>query len=167
MTRKTWMVGALCAALLPLAAMAQADGPSAPADMPAHFHGMHGGHDSALLQGVTLTDTQRTQIQTIHQAGWAAAKPLMQQLRATEEQITAALLASGNVNSSQLAALQSTASALHAQLDQQRLSTELQVRALLTSAQVAQAASTRAQMQSLHQQMHSLMHAGAESSTAQ
>ena len=162
MTRKTWMVGALCAALLPLAALAQ------PGDAPEgmmHFHGGHG--DSALLTGVALTDTQRSQIQTIHQTNWAAAKPLMQQLRATEEQITAALLASGNVNSSQLAALQSTASSIHAQLDQQRLSTELQVRAVLTSAQVAQAATNHAQMESLHQQMHSLMHAGAQSSTEQ
>jgi Spy/CpxP family protein refolding chaperone len=153
------MVGALCAALLPLAALAQ------PGDGPMHFHGGHG--DSALLEGVTLTDTQRSQIETIHQTNWAAAKPLMQQLRATEEQITAALLASGSVNSSQLAALQSTASSLHAQLDQQRLSTEIQVRALLTSAQVAQAASTHTQMQSLHEQMHSLMHAGAQRSTEQ
>jgi Spy/CpxP family protein refolding chaperone len=154
------MVGALCAALLPLAALAQ------PGDGPMHFHGGH-GPDSALLQGVTLTETQQSQIQTIHQTNWATAKPLMQQLRATEEQITAALLASGSVNSSQLAALQSTASSLHAQLDQLRLSTELQVRGVLTSAQVAQAASTHAQVESLHQQMHSLMHSGAESSTAQ
>jgi len=160
MTRKTWMVGALCAALLPLAALAQ------PGDGPMHFHGGH-GPDSALLQGVTLTDAQRSQIQTIHQTNWATAKPLMQQLHETEEQITAALLASGSVNSSQLAALQATASSLHAQLDQLRLSTELQVRALLTSTQVAQAATTHAQMQSLHEQMHSLMHAGAQSSTAQ
>ena len=163
MTRKTWMVGALCAALLPLAALAQ------PGDAPEgmmHFHGGH-GPDSALLGGVTLTDTQRTQIQTIHQTNWAAAKPLMQQLRATEEQITEALLASGSVNSSQLAALQSTASSLKAQLDQQRLSTELQIRAVLTSTQIAQAAATRSQMESLHQQMHSLMHAGAQSSTEQ
>ena len=77
------------------------------------------------------------------------------------------MLASGSVNSSQLAALQSTASSIHAQLDQQRLSTELQVRAVLTSAQVAQAATNHAQMESLHQQMHSLMHAGAQSSTEQ
>jgi Spy/CpxP family protein refolding chaperone len=158
MTRKTWMVGALCAALLPLAAVAQ------PGDGP-RFHGH--GPDSALLEGVTLTDAQQTQIQSIHQASWATAKPLMQQLRATEQQITAALLASGSVNSSQLATLQSTASSLHAQLDQQRLSTELQVRAVLTSAQIAQAASTHAQIESLHEQMHSLTHAGAQSSTAQ
>jgi Spy/CpxP family protein refolding chaperone len=164
MTRKIWMVGALCAALLPLAALAQpGDGPEG---MPMHFHGGH-GPDSALLGGVTLTDTQRSQIQTIHQTNWATAKPLMQQLRATEEQITTVLLASGSVNSSQLATLQSTASSLRAQLDQLRLSTELQVRALLTSTQLAQAASNHAQLQSLHEQMHSLMRGGAESSTAQ
>ena len=161
MNRKTWMVGALYATLLPLAALAQPDG--APE---MHFHGGH-GPDSALLQGVTLTDTQRSQIETIHETNWATAKPLMQQLHATEEQITAALLASGSVNSSQLAALQSTASSLRAQLDQQRLSTELQVRALLSSTQLAQAAATHTQIESLHQQMHSLMHAGAQSSTEQ
>ena len=158
MTRKAWMVGALCAALLPLAAVAQPDGGP-------HFHGMHGGPDSALLQGVTLTDTQKTQIQSIHQTNWATAKPLMQQLHATEEQIEAALLASGNVDTASVTALQATATSLHAQLDQLRLATELQVRNVLTSAQIATAASTHAQMESLHQQMHSLMRSGVESSS--
>ena len=164
MTRKTWMVGALCAALLPLAALAQpGDGPDG---MPMHFHGGH-GPDSALLQGVTLTDAQRTQIQTIHQTNWATAKPLMEQLHATEEQITTALLASGSVNTAQLTTLESTASSLRSQLDQQRLNNELHVRAVLTSAQLAQAATTHVQVEALHEQMHSLMHAGAQNPTAQ
>lgn len=163
MIRKTWMIGAACAVLLPLAVMAQPG--DAPDGMPMHFHGMH-APDSALLEGVTLTDAQRTQIQTIHQTNWAAAKPLMQQLHATEEQINQALLAAGSVNTAQVTALETTASSLRSQLDQQRLNNELQVRAVLTPAQLAQAASTHTQLEALHQQMHSLIHAGAQSSTA-
>ncbi|MEI9987979.1 MAG: periplasmic heavy metal sensor [Aliidongia sp.] len=166
MNRKTWMIGALCAALLPLAAVAQQG--DAPGGMPMHFHGgMHGGGASALLQGVTLTSTQQTQIASIRQTNWAAAKPIMQQLRATETQIRDLLLAAGSVNTAQLTSLQQTASSLHQQLDAQRLNTMLQIRAVLTSTQIAQAASTHQQMQALHQQMHSLMQSGAESSTAQ
>jgi periplasmic protein CpxP/Spy len=165
MNRKTWIIGALCAALLPLAAVAQPG--DAPDGMPMHFHGGMRGPDSALLQGVTLTSAQQAQIASIHQTNWAAAKPIMQQLRATETQIHDLLLAAGSVNTTQLTALQQTASSLHAQLDAQRLNTMLQVRAVLTSAQLAQAASTHAQMQALHDQMHSLMQSGTESSTAQ
>jgi len=159
------MAGALFAALLPFAAaVAQpGDGP----DGGPHFHGGRHGPDSALLSGVTLTDAQSAQIKTIHQTNWATAKPLMQQLHSTEQQIEAALLASGNVDTAAITALQTTASSLHAQLEQLHLSTELQVRNVLTASQIATAASTHAQVEALHQQMHSLMSAGAQSSTEQ
>jgi Spy/CpxP family protein refolding chaperone len=159
MNRKTWTIGAICAALLPLAALAQGDAPNGF----GHFRG-HGG-DAALLAGVTLTTDQQTQISQIHQTARAQVKPVMQQLHTIQGQIRDALLASGDVNTSQLTALQAQASQLRSQLDEQRLNTELQVRAVLTPAQLATAASTGAQLKALHQQMHSLMGGASTAST--
>jgi Spy/CpxP family protein refolding chaperone len=161
MNRKTWTIGAICAALLPLAALAQGDAPNGFAP---HFRG-HGGGDGALLAGVTLTTDQQTQITQIHQAAHAQVKPVMQQLHTIQGQIRDLMLATGDVNTSQLTALQQQASTLRSQLDEQRLNTELQVRAVLTPAQLAAAASTGAQMKALHQQMHSLM-GGASTQSA-
>jgi protein CpxP len=158
MIRKTWIAGAVCAALLPLAALAQGD---------AHFHGgMHGGA-SALLSGVTLTSEQQTQVASIRQSAWTTAKPLMQQLHSTEQQIQTLLLTPGAVNTTQLNTLEQTASGLRSQLQDQRLSVELQIRGVLTASQLTQAASTHSQLEALHEQEHSLMHAGAQNSTAQ
>jgi Spy/CpxP family protein refolding chaperone len=162
MNGKKWIIGAICAAALPLAALAQ--GHSGADGMGGHFHGMH-SPDAQLLQGVTLSDAQQTQIQQIHQAGWAQAKPLMQQLHSTESQIRDLFLAPGAVDTAKLTTLRQQASSLHQQLDDMRLNAMLQVRAALTPAQIAQAASNRTQMESLHQQMRNLTHPGAASST--
>src|ERR1700735_107832 len=109
MNGKTWMIGAICAALLPLAAVAQGNGPG-------HFRGGFGGGESALLKGVTLSADQETAIQTIRQNARTQNKPVAQQLRAIEVQIHSALLASGSVNMSALTALQTQASQLRSQL---------------------------------------------------
>src|ERR1700722_14992903 len=117
MNAKTWMIGAACAALLPLAALAQNDRMDG---MPGHGHGMgmHGA-DSEILAGISLTDAQKTQIQSIRQAGWAAARPVMQQLHATDEQIRDLLLTPGAVNTAQLTSLRQQQSTLRGQLDDQ------------------------------------------------
>ena len=160
MNRKSWIAGAVCAALLPLAALAQGDGPG-------HFHGGMHGPASALLAGVTLTSEQQTQVVSIRQSAWATAKPLMEQLHSTEQQIQSVLLAPGAVNQAQLNTLEQTASSLHSQLEEQRLSMELQIRGVLTATQLAQAASTHSQLEALHEQEHSLIHSGVQNSTAQ
>jgi Spy/CpxP family protein refolding chaperone len=160
------MIGAACAALLPLAALAQ--GHDGSDSMPGHGRGMgmHGS-ESEILSGVALTDGQKSQIQSIHQAGWAAAKPMMQQLHAIDEQIRDLLLTPGTVNTGTLTSLRAQQTTLRQQLDDQRMSTILQVRGALTSAQISQAAATHQQMEALHTQMHNLTHPGAASSAVQ
>jgi len=166
MKGKTWMVGALCAALLPLAAVAQI-GDNAAEGIPGHFRGAFRGPDAALLSGVTLTEAQQTQIQQIRQAARAQIKPVVQQLRAVEAQIHTALLTPGAVNGAALTGLQGQASALRTQLDQARLNTLLQVRNVLTAEQLATAASTVTQLKSLRDQARSLMHPTQDSTTPQ
>jgi Spy/CpxP family protein refolding chaperone len=166
MNGKTWLAGAICAALLPLAALAQI-GDNASDGLPSHFRGAFRGPDATLLSGVTLTDAQQTQIQQIRQAAHAQLKPLVQQLRAVEGQIHTTLLAPGAVNGAALTTLQGQASALRTQLDQARLNTTLQIRNLLTPQQLATAATTVSQLKSLREQARSLMHPAPDGTAAQ
>jgi Spy/CpxP family protein refolding chaperone len=166
MKGRNWAVGALFAALLPLAAVAQVGG-SASDGIPGHFRGAFRGPDAALLSGVNLTEAQQTQIQQIRQTARAQIKPVAQQLRAIEAQIHASLLAPGPVNSTTLTGLQGQASALRTQLDQARTNTLLQVRNVLTAEQLATAASTATQLKSLREQARSLMHPSQDSTTQQ
>ena len=119
----------------------------------AFAQGFHAGHErGALFQGVTLSDAQRSQIRAIQQAGWAQAKPTMEQARAVHEQIVARLLAAGSVSEADLAPLVTQEEQLRAQLDQMRISSELQMRAVLTATQLADAAARHTQLVSLHEQ---------------
>ena len=165
MIRRNWMIGALGAALLPFAALAQSG--DAPDFAPGGFHmGMH-GPEAALLSGVNLSSVQQTQVQQLRDAARTQAKPLMQQLRSLHEQIDGLLFAAGAVDTTKLTALRTQEATLRGQLDDLHLNTILQVRSVLTPAQLAQAAATHTQMESLHDQMHNLMHQGAQSPTAQ
>ena len=72
----------------------------------AFAQGYHGGHHGdELFHGVNLSDAQKSQMKTIEQAGWAQAKPTMEQVRAVHEQIMARLLAPGSVSEADLAPL--------------------------------------------------------------
>ena len=151
MLNRKILVAALCAALIPLAAIAAPDGPG------RHHHGGHG--PLGFLEGVTLTPEQKTQIHQIMQASWGTAKPLAQQLRADHKQIGDLLASSGAVTAAQLTPIQQQAAQLQQQLDSQRLATALQVRTLLSPTQLAQSAQTHQQLESLHQQERAVFQA--------
>ena len=114
------------------------------------FHGEH--HGDELFHGIALSDAQKTQMKTIQQAGWAQAKPTMEQARAVHEQIMARILAPGSVSEADLAPLVAQEEQLRTQLDQIRLSSGLQMRAVLTPSQLADAAAKHTQLVSLHAQ---------------
>ena len=126
--------------------------------------GMHGGPHGAMghgylgfLQGVTLTDAQQARMHDITHASWQQLKPQMQQLRALREQIGGDLASTAAVSAPQLVALQQQAQTLQNQLDQAKLATAIQVRALLTPEQLSQAATVHAQLAALHQQEHAVL----------
>lgn len=151
-------VGAL--ALLPLAVVAQTA-----ADQPAYgaFHSRHGGFHAtelSFLRGVTLTDAQRTQLRQITQAERARTAATRQQLRAIRQEIGDKLASTESVTSSELGALQQKADQLRQQLETQRLTTALQVRALLTPAQLAQSAQAHQQLATLRAQARSVLNQG-------
>jgi Spy/CpxP family protein refolding chaperone len=156
---KKTLIAALCVAAVPFAALAA----------PGGHGGHHGGHRGGFgfLEGVTLTPEQTTQIHQIVQASRTTAKPLAQQLRADHKQIGDLLAGTGAVTQAQLAPIQQQADQIRQQLESQRLATALQVRALLTPAQLAQSAQTHAQLESLQQQKHAVMKAAHPGATAQ
>lgn len=158
MFAKKTLIAALCLAAVPLAAIAAPDG-----------HGGHRGHRGgfSFLEGVTLTADQKTQIHQIVQASWTTAKPLMQQLQADHKQMSDLLASTGSVTSAQLTTIQQQADQIRQQLESQHLATALQVRALLTSAQLAQSAQTHQQIESLHAQERAVFKAAHPDATAQ
>jgi Spy/CpxP family protein refolding chaperone len=122
------------------------------------FH--HGG-GMEFLHGLSLTDAQKAQLKAIHQAGWKQMKPIMEQMRALHEQMVNRMLAAGEVTTEALSPLVQQEESLRNQMDAIHLSQTLQMRALLTPEQLAQAASTHAKLETLHQQEHAVM-AGEE-----
>jgi Spy/CpxP family protein refolding chaperone len=162
MKGRTWLIGARCATLLPLVAIAQMPGG------PEHFRGQfHGGGEGMILQGLQLSTDQQTAIKTIHQASRAQARPMMEQLRQIRTEMKSAMLAAGPVDEAKLSNLQTQASNLRAQLDQLHLTSMVQVRNTLTPEQLQQAASTANALSSLHEQERALMHPPSEPGTAQ
>ncbi len=164
--RKT-MLMTVCAGGL----LAAVTGPLVAQDMHAHAggHGAFGhgwGHGYlGFLQGVTLSDSQKSQMHGIMHASMQQMKPQWQQLRALHEQISGELASASTVSPATLASQQQQAETLKAQLDQAELSSALQVRQLLSSEQLSQAASVHAQLASLHQQERAVMEQGGAAST--
>ncbi len=138
--------GALGAGLAP--AMAQHGGG------PGGWH-----HGSPLLEGVTLTDDQKSKLHALMKSEHGP-NSLFAQLRAAHEQIDSAILGSGTVSEASLQPLVQQEVSLMQQVEAQRVSNELAIRNMLTPAQLATASSTHAQMEALHQQEHALMKTG-------
>lgn len=112
-------------------------------------------HDDAgsdLTRGVTLSDAQQERVYGIEQQAWGQTRPLTQQMHRLHEQITERLLGAGDVDQTDLAPLLQQITRLREQLDQTRVAAALQIRAVMMPAQLAQAASNHAQIETLHEQ---------------
>jgi Spy/CpxP family protein refolding chaperone len=149
--RFTTLVLALCLSIaVPVAASAE-----------PHGHGFGGGPMPMammmLLRHVNLTADQQTQVHQLMDANFAQAAPLMKQLHAIHDQIADKLLGPGTVTATDLAPMQQQASQIHQELDQQMLATALKIRAVLTPAQLAQAADLHAKFKDLRAQMEALI----------
>lgn len=134
----------------------------------AHMHGHRGGSAVGIplpqvLHSANLTSAQRDQIHTIMKSQFATLKPLFQQLHSGREAVAAKYLASGSVTAAELSPLVTANEQTQSQIDQAFLQTAIQIRGVLSSTQLAQAGTTYTQMQSLRQQMHTLMHQNSTS----
>jgi Spy/CpxP family protein refolding chaperone len=91
-------------------------------------------------RGLPLTGAQWQQMTSIENADTDAFRSIQQQRHAVRMQISEALFGDGSMTSAQLVPLQQRASALKEQIDTLRLAMTIQIRALLTPAQLAKAA---------------------------
>jgi len=150
LTRKIFVAAAVIGLASAGAASAQ-PGPGGPG-------GWH--HGDRLLDGVTLTDSQKTKVHALMKAEHQDSKSLRDQLHAVHEQIETTLLSTGDVTEATIAPLAQQEASLMQQLSAKHVANEIAVRNLLTSAQIAKASSIHAQLASLHNQEHALHGAG-------
>jgi periplasmic protein CpxP/Spy len=107
---------------------------------------------AGILSAVQLSSAQQQQIHQIMSTARTQNAPQRAQLEALQQQMQATLLSSGDVTEAQLLPLEQQQESLRQQLDVSRLQTEIAIRNVLTSAQLAQAASAQAKLAALHQQ---------------
>ena len=110
-----------------------------------------------VLRKVDLDSDQQAKIHQIMQASFKTTQPLMKQLHTIHDQIADKLLSSGAVTASDIAPLQQQENAIHQSLNQQMLSTALQIRGLLNPSQLAKAAELHNQLKSTVAQMDSII----------
>lgn len=142
-------IGAAVAGALAVAGVAGAQ--------PPHGEWGHGPGAMGFLHGISLTDEQRAQVKSIEQASWASLRPLMEKMRTAHEAQINTLLGAGTVTAETLHPAVAQEESLREQIDAIQTSTMVQMRNVLTAAQLAQAASTHAQIEQLHEQEHALV----------
>ena len=145
------------------AGIAAAQGPAGP-----HGPMMRGGWDQMggyadglrlplLLRGARLTPDQQTRVREILAAHRPALKGLTDQLRQVQDELADKLFQSGAVQGADLQPLLQRIGQLRDQLLQESAQTAMEVRALLTPEQLAQAAAVKARMAALRDEMRQLL----------
>ncbi len=112
---------------------------------------------AAMLAGLSLTPQQQTAISAIMKSHQQSIAPLMNQLHNQHQQVMATLLAPGQVGMSDLTPLEQEAGQTEQQLPQEMLKTALDIRAVLTPDQLAQAAAKQKKLDAIHEEMRSVM----------
>ncbi len=114
----------------------------------------HGWHHEGLeiLHGAGLTDAQKAQVHQLVHAQWQQMKPIMEQVHSIHEQIVQKYLTAGALTAGDIQPLVQQEESLRAQIDNARVNTALQIRALLSPDQLAKAAAAHQQLESLHEQ---------------
>jgi protein CpxP len=121
--------------------------------------GMMGGMSPLplFLRAADLTPAQQAQIKQILQDNHANMHAQFQQMHAAREAMASKLFSAGTVAASDLTTETQQISQAQQQLLQNELNVALQVRAVLTPAQLQKVADLHAKFESLHQQMRALM----------
>ncbi len=112
-----------------------------------------------VLGAVQLSSDQQQQVHGIMSAARTQSAPQRARMQALQQQIDSALLSSGATEAQILPLLQQQES-LRQQLDVSRIETALAIRNVMTSTQLAKAASVQAQLAALHQQEHAVARPG-------
>jgi hypothetical protein len=115
------------------------------------------GDSSPNVRAKDYTPEQRQQVADLEKALLKEIRPIEEQLRAIRGQIAGLLVSSAPVNAAQLAPLAKQAAALQAQWMTLAVAEQMQVRAIATPAQLADAAQRNQALQTLQAQRNVLM----------
>jgi Spy/CpxP family protein refolding chaperone len=129
---------------------------------------MMGGHGGMMdgmstlpmfLRAANLTPAQQAKVKTIMDANRATMHSQFEQMHTAREQMAEKLFSTGAVTAADLSAQTQQIAQAQQQLLQNELSVALQVRAILTPAQLQRVAQFHQQFESLIKQMHALIQA--------
>jgi len=109
------------------------------------------------LRAADLTPAQQVQVKQILHANHAKLHGQFEQMHTAREQLADKLFSTGPVASSDLTAQTQQIAQAQQQMLQNELNVALQVRAILTPAQLQKVARVHQQFESLHQQMRALL----------
>ena len=118
-----------------------------------------------LLRTANLTDSQKQQIHAIFEARRASRKAEREQLKAAKESIGAKFLSSGTVAASDMSSSVATITQLQDQMTNEQIQDAVSIRNVLTSAQIAQIAATKAKLDAIHAEMKALWAQGGSNSS--
>ncbi len=163
---RPWIAaGALLLAVTGSPALAQA--PGAPGEGPGRGSAMWRGGERAdgelwlMIRAAGLSPDQQAKVRTILGAHRTAMRPVITQLRQSQQELGAKLLAPGQVQVSDLQPQLTRISQLRDQLAQDSAQAALEVRAVLTSEQLAKVSQTKERLRQLREEMRQLMQPGA------
>jgi len=109
------------------------------------------------LRAAALTPAQQKQIHDIMEASRTTSEPQLQQMHSIRDQIADKLLSSGGVSAADLAPLLAQQTAIQQQLDNQMISTAIQIRGVLTPDQLSRVASVHDKLKAIHTQIDSML----------
>jgi Spy/CpxP family protein refolding chaperone len=109
-----------------------------------------------LLKGVDLTEAQEKQVHEIMAAHRATFRTLFSELQTAHKDMADRLFTAGDVRAEDLTAQMQRVAQLREQLMQEGLKVALEVRGVLTPAQLAKAAQIKDRMRELHTEMRQL-----------
>ena len=163
---RPWVAaGALLLGATGSPALAQA--PGAPGEGPGRGPAMWRGGERTdgelwlMIRAAGLSPDQQAKVRTILSAHRTAMRPVITQLRQSQQELGAKLLAPGQVQVSDLQPQLTRISQLRDQLAQDSAQAALEVRAVLTPEQLAKVSQTKERLRQLREEMRQLMQPGA------
>jgi Spy/CpxP family protein refolding chaperone len=110
-----------------------------------------------ILRTLGLNEDQKTRVHAIMEAHRPKFRDLFSQLRSANDGVSAKLFSPGTVTADDLKAPMTQVAHLREQLMQEAVAVSLEVRGVLTPAQIAKAADVRQRMEGLHAEMKKLL----------
>jgi Spy/CpxP family protein refolding chaperone len=114
------------------------------------------------LRAANLTADQQAQVKKIIEDNRTALHSQFQQMRTAREQMAAKLFSTGTLTAADLSTQTQQIAQAQQQMLQNELNLALQVRSILTPAQLQKVAQFHRQFENLHQQMRALMSANGQ-----